>query len=75
MPAKPIHELTIRELGQMVANLQGLPTTSKKYKDINERLAMASMVLEDSGALARLLWWCPEPRPDARAKLFVMPTP
>jgi hypothetical protein len=76
MPSRAVQDLTIRDLAGRMRRLDSLSADSKEYANLNELMAMASLCLEDSGALARLLWWAPELRPDAPpdagAKLFVM---
>jgi hypothetical protein len=76
MPSRAVQDHTIRDLAGMTRKLDSLPPDRKEYANLNELMAMASLCLEDSGVLARLLWWArdlrPDASPDARAKLFVM---
>jgi hypothetical protein len=77
LPSKPVQDLTIRDLARMMRELSSLPCDSKEYADVNELMAIASLSMEDSGMLGRLLWWAPDLRPDAppdaKAKMFVVP--
>jgi hypothetical protein len=75
---KDARDLTIRDLAAIVDQMDGLPVDGKEFRRLNDQIAAAAMCLENSGALARLLWWVtdlePDPPPDAKARLFVMPS-
>jgi hypothetical protein len=78
---KDARDLTIRDLAAIVDQMDGLPVDAKEYRRLNDQIAIASLYLQDSGALARLLWWAkdiePNAPPDAKADVveFKRPEP
>jgi hypothetical protein len=75
MAQKDIRDMTIRELGELAARVRSLAIDSKAYKRAIEQMAIASLYLEDSGALGQLLWWAKdgvemEAPPDAMGEVL-----
>ena len=74
-----IPNMTIRELGKLAEEAAAAKPGTRWTRQLADRMCAASLYLEDSGALARLLWWAPDLRPDAppdaRAKLLEFRTP
>jgi hypothetical protein len=73
-------ELTVRELGELAAKVRSSAIDSKEYKRAIEDMAIASLYLEDSGALGQLLWWAKdevelEAPPDAKAEVIEFSPP
>jgi len=70
VPAKDVHDLTVRELCDLATQVRAAKPGSKALTRAADRLAAVSWVLEGSGALGILLWWAtsdePEAPPDAR---------
>ena len=73
-----IPNMTIRDLGRLAGEIAVAKPGTKRARQLADRMCAASLYLEDSGALEQLLWWAKdtmvEAPPDAKAKLFVMPT-
>jgi hypothetical protein len=65
MKKKDLRDLTVRELGELAAKVRSSAIGDKEYKRAIEDMAMASLYLEDSGALGQLLWWAKDVEPDA----------
>lgn len=73
-----IPDMSISDLGKLAAEVAASKPGTKRARQLADRMCAASLYLEDSGALRQLLWWAKdtmmEAPPDAKAKLFVMPT-
>ena len=72
-----VPDMTIRDLAKLAEQVETAKPGSKRARQLADRMCAASLYLEDSGALAKLLWWAPDLQPsappDGKAKLFVMP--
>lgn len=73
MLGKDIRDITVTELGRLAEEIRSTPTGKRKARRLADKMCAAS------GDLGQLLWWAKdtivEAPPDAKAKLFVMPTP
>ena len=73
---KDVRDMTIRELGELADQINSLDGSDSTRRRLNDKMAIASLLLADSGALSQLLWWArdvePEGPPESRARLFVM---
>lgn len=77
MATKDARDMTVRELGELAERVRSAAVGSKELRRAADQMAIASVYLDDSGALAQLLWWSshvePESPPDAKAEVLEMP--
>jgi len=78
IPYRDIPNMSIRDLGKLAGEIAASKHGTKRARQLTDRMCAASLYLDDSGALGQLLWWAKdtliEAPPDAKAKLFVMPS-
>lgn len=80
MPGKDVRDMTLRELGELAAQIRSAPAGSRKLRKLADQMCAASFVLEDSGALGQMMWWAKstakmEAPPDGKAEVISMPRP
>ena len=65
IPYRDIPEMTIRDLGRLAGEIAAAKPGTKRARQLADRMCAASLYLEDSDALAQLLWWTGEIEPQA----------
>jgi hypothetical protein len=57
--------MSIRDLGKLAEEVRAAKIGTKRARQLADRMCAASLYLEDSGALAQLLWWAKDVEPEA----------
>lgn len=69
-----IPDMSIRDLCRMAQELRAAQPGSRQASQLANRMGAAATYLEDSGALAQMLWWArdvePEAPPDGKAEVI-----
>lgn len=73
-----IPDMSLRDLCKMAEQLRSAKPGSRKASQLANRMGAAATYLEDSGALAQMLWWArdvePEAPPDGKAQVVEFTT-
>ena len=65
IPYRDIPDMSIRDLGKLAGEIAASKPGTKRARQLADQMCAASLYLEDSGALAQLLWWARDVEPEA----------